>query len=325
MKIQVRNLVRTFGTTRAVDNISFEFASGNIFGFIGPNGAGKTTTIRMMATLDLPDSGDVFYDGISVVDDPEEVRRVVGYMPDSLPDFRDIQVWEYLDFFARSFGLRGERRKRALAEIEEFTNLGGIRHKYLAGLSKGMKQRVSLARALVHNPAVLIMDEPAAGLDPRARLELRSLLKILSEQGKAILLSSHILSELQDICDGAVIIEKGKLLSAGTLDQLLAKAGGAAPGIPGTPGVPDAPPQVTVVIQCAKTEEARLKLLEHPAVKEVVIMGEGKLKAFIQGGDELVPPVMGTLFAAGLPVMGFMRQSIGLEELFMRITTGEVQ
>ena len=319
MEIKVRNLMRSFGPTKAVDDISFDFASGNVFGFIGPNGAGKTTTIKIMATLDDPDSGDVLYDGVSAVNYPEEVRRLVGYMPDSLPDFRDIQVWEYLDFFARGFGLRGKERTRTLAEIEEFTNLGGIRRKYLSALSKGMKQRVSLARSLVHNPAVLIMDEPAAGLDPRARLELRSLLKELSGQGKAILLSSHILSELQDICDGAVIIEKGKLLSAGTLSQLLANASGAAAGGAG------ASPAVTLIIQCAKTAEARLKLLEHPAVREVTVRGEGELQAFLDGGDEVVPPVMATLFAAGLPVMGFARKSMGLEELFMKITTGEVQ
>lgn len=319
MEIKVRNLTRSFGATKAVDDISFDFASGNVFGFIGPNGAGKTTTIKIMTTLDDPDGGDVFYDGVSVVNYPEEVRRLVGYMPDSLPDFRDIQVWEYLDFFARGFGLRGKARTRALTEIEEFTNLGGIRRKYLSGLSKGMKQRVSLARSLIHNPGVLIMDEPAAGLDPRARLELRSLLRILSGQGKAILLSSHILSELQDICDGAIIIEKGKLLSAGTLPQLMAKASGVAAG------TADAAPAVTLLIQCAKTEEARLKLLEHPAVKEVMIRGDGELQAFLEGGDEVVPPVMATLFAAGLPVMGFARKSMGLEELFMKITTGEVQ
>jgi len=319
MEIKVRNLTRSFGATKAVDDISFDFASGNVFGFIGPNGAGKTTTIKIMTTLDDPDGGDVFYDGVSVVNYPEEVRRLVGYMPDSLPDFRDIQVWEYLDFFARGFGLRGKARTRALTEIEEFTNLGGIRRKYLSALSKGMKQRVSLARSLIHNPGVLIMDEPAAGLDPRARLELRSLLRILSGQGKAILLSSHILSELQDICDGAIIIEKGRLLSAGTLPQLMAKASGVAAG------TAEAAPAVTLVIQCAKTEEARLKLLEHPAVKEVTIRGEGELQAFLEGGDEVVPPVMATLFAAGLPVMGFARKSMGLEELFMKITTGEVQ
>ena len=223
MKTEVRNLTRVFGKNTAVDNISFSFEDGNIFGFIGPNGAGKTTTIRIMATLDLATSGDVFYDGVSATLYPEAVRRVVGYMPDSLPGYKDIQVWEYLDFFARSFGLKGAERTRALNDIVEFTNLGELRTKFLFALSKGMKQRVSLARALIHNPKVLIMDEPAAGLDPRARHELRTLLKILAEQKKAIFLSSHILSELQDICDGAVIIEQGKLLSAGTLDELLAQ------------------------------------------------------------------------------------------------------
>ena len=195
MKTEVRNLTRIFGKTKAVDNVSFSFEDGNIFGFIGPNGAGKTTTIRIMATLDLATSGDVFYDGVSATIYPEAVRRVVGYMPDSLPGYKDIQVWEYLDFFARSFGLKGAERTRALNDIVDFTNLGELRYKFLFALSKGMKQRVSLARALIHNPKVLIMDEPAAGLDPRARHELRTLLKILADQKKAIFLSSHILSE----------------------------------------------------------------------------------------------------------------------------------
>ena len=229
MKTEVRNLTRVFGKTVAVNDISFSFEDGNIFGFIGPNGAGKTTTIRIMATLDLATSGDVFYDGVSATLYPEAVRRVVGYMPDSLPGYKDIQVWEYLDFFARSFGLKGAERTRALNDIIDFTNLGELRNKFLYALSKGMKQRVSLARALIHNPKVLIMDEPAAGLDPRARHELRTLLKILAEQKKAIFLSSHILSELQDICDGAVIIEQGRLLSAGTLNDLLAQVNGGAP------------------------------------------------------------------------------------------------
>ena len=224
MKIRIDHLIRRFGKKNAVNDISFEFESGNIFGFIGPNGAGKTTTIKIMATLDQPTAGDVFFDGISTIAYPEKVRRIVGYMPDSLPAFTDIKVWEYLDFYARAFGLKGETRRKTLADVEAFTNLTGIREKYLNTLSKGMKQRVSLARALVHNPQVLIMDEPAAGLDPRARIELLSLLKILADQGKAILLSSHILSELQDICDGAVIIEQGKLLASGPLDHLMESA-----------------------------------------------------------------------------------------------------
>ncbi len=320
MKIEIKNLVRTFGSTRAVDNISFSFKSGDVFGFIGPNGAGKTTTIRIMATLDQPDSGDVLFDGISVVDDPEKVRRLIGYMPDSLPEYRDIQVWEYLDFFARTFGLKGEQRTRVLSNIEEFTSLGEIRHKYLASLSKGMKQRVSLARSLIHDPPVLVMDEPAAGLDPRARLELRALLKILSQQGKAILLSSHILSELQDICNGAVIIEKGRLLSAGTLNELLKQNSVEAEA--------ENPVQaaVTVIIECGSDIEIiRLKLLEHPAVQEAKNGESNRIEALIAGDDREISRIIGSLLASELVITGFRKQELGLEELFMKITTGGVQ
>ena len=356
MKTEVRNLTRVFGKNTAVDNISFSFEDGNIFGFIGPNGAGKTTTIRIMATLDLATSGDVFYDGVSATLYPEAVRRVVGYMPDSLPGYKDIQVWEYLDFFARSFGLKGTERTRALNDIIDFTNLGELRNKFLYALSKGMKQRVSLARALIHNPKVLIMDEPAAGLDPRARLELRTLLKILAEQKKAIFLSSHILSELQDICDGAVIIEQGKLLSAGTLDELLSDVTGApapaptaeqvtvpaseqqtasaeqpeaaaATPPPQTPPHHDGPPAVSIVLKTPRGggEAVRLKLLEHPLTRSVELVDDDEVRAVVQGNDAEVSSVVGTVFAAHLTVLSFTRNQMGLEELFMKITQGKVK
>ncbi len=343
MKTEVRNLSRVFGKTVAVNDISFSFEDGNIFGFIGPNGAGKTTTIRIMATLDLATSGDVFYDGVSATLYPEAVRRVVGYMPDSLPGYKDIQVWEYLDFFARSFGLKGAERTRALNDIVEFTNLGELRNKFLFALSKGMKQRVSLARALIHNPKVLIMDEPAAGLDPRARHELRTLLKILAEQKKAIFLSSHILSELQDICDGAVIIEQGKLLSAGTLNELLAQVNGGAPAAPAAQAQPGesadlsgetaapapqvAPKGVSVSLKTPRgeAEPVRLKLLEHPLTRSVDVFDDDEVHAIIEGNDAEVSRVVGTVFAAGLTVLSFNRNQMGLEELFMKITQGKVQ
>ena len=345
MKTEVRNLTRVFGKTVAVNDISFSFEDGNIFGFIGPNGAGKTTTIRIMATLDLATSGDVLYDGVSATLYPEAVRRVVGYMPDSLPGYKDIQVWEYLDFFARSFGLKGAERTRALNDIVEFTNLGELRTKFLFALSKGMKQRVSLARALIHNPKVLIMDEPAAGLDPRARHELRTLLKILAEQKKAIFLSSHILSELQDICDGAVIIEQGKLLSAGTLNDLLAQVNGGAPapaqaqsgesaGLSGTSpeqqaaSAPQTAPKgvsVTLKTPRGEAEPVRLKLLEHPLTRSVDLFDDDEVHAIIEGTDAEVSRVVGTVFAAGLTVLSFNRNQMGLEELFMKITQGKVQ
>ena len=187
-----------------------------------PTGAGKTTTsCGILATLDEPSEGDCTVDGVSVVQEPEKIRRLIGFMPDTLRTLRDLTVREYLDFFARAYGLRGSHRRSAIASVEEFTNLTGINQKTLKALSKGMKQRVSLARALIHDPPLLIMDEPAAGLDPRARIELRELLRVLAQRGKAILISSHILTELSEICDGAVIIERGKILRAGMLHEII--------------------------------------------------------------------------------------------------------
>lgn len=318
MEIKVENLTRVFGKSTAVDHINFTFHSGDIFGFIGPNGAGKTTTIRMMTTLDMPTSGDIFYDGISARLYPEEVRKVVGYMPDSLPDFKDVMVWEYLDFVARGFGLKGKKRLQRLKDVEEFTDLGEMRNKPLNILSKGMKQRVSLARALIHDPQVLIMDEPAAGLDPRARLELRNLLKILATQNKAILLSSHILSELQDICNGAVIIEQGQLLSAGSLQEMNRELKAVEDQQSGS--------RSTIIIECsAAREELKLKLLENPLVSEVGEMPDGKLHFVLTESERNLTPLMAQLFNAGLPITGFRKEELGLEELFMRITAGKVQ
>ena len=215
MKVEVTNLVKTFDRGfRAVDGLSFSFSSGEVIGFVGPNGAGKTTTMRIMSTLDTPDSGDITLDGVSVLDHPEQAHRLIGFMPDDLPSRTDTTVDEYLDFFARAYGLRGAAIRKAVEGVEEFTGLTEFRDRTLHALSKGMKQRVSLARALVHDPAVLIMDEPANGLDPRARIELRELVKALGENGKAILISSHILSELEEMCTSSVIIERGRRLNA---------------------------------------------------------------------------------------------------------------
>ena len=214
MKVEILNLTRIFQRGfKAVDDLSFSFSSGEVVGFVGPNGAGKTTTMRILATLDIPDSGDILLDGKSILDDPALAHRAIGFMPDELPDRTDTTVEEYLDFFGRAYGLRGKALADALAAVEDFTGLVSFRDKTLHELSKGMKQRVSLARALVHDPQVIVMDEPANGLDPRARIELRELVKALAENGKAILISSHILSELEEMCTTSVIIERGRRLS----------------------------------------------------------------------------------------------------------------
>jgi ABC-2 type transport system ATP-binding protein len=292
-----------------VNEISFSFTSGQIFGFVGPNGAGKSTTMRILATLDEPTDGDCLIDGVSVVEEPEKAHKLVGYVPDALPDHRDISVHEYLDFFARAYGLRGDRRRRVVEEIEEFTNLVGIREKHVNALSKGMKNRVSVARALVHDPPVLIMDEPASGLDPRARIELRELLKVLAGQGKAVLISSHILTELAEICTGAVFIERGKLLRAGTLEQLLRE---------------DVPHRTVVIRPLDRLDELHKHLLVQPGIEEVRLL-EQELEADVAGDEESCCQLLADLVGQGYRVLEFRPRRADLEQIFMTVTRGDVQ
>jgi ABC-2 type transport system ATP-binding protein len=309
MYVQIQNLKKHFGTTRAVNDISFSFQSGQIFGFVGPNGAGKSTTMRILATLDEPTSGDALIDGVSVVEEPEKSHRLVGYVPDALPEHRDISVHEYLDFFARAYGIRGERRRKVVEEIEEFTNLLGIREKHINALSKGMKNRVSVARALVHDPPVLIMDEPASGLDPRARIELRELLKVLAAQGKAVLISSHILTELAEICTGAVFIERGKILRAGTLEQLLKE---------------DASHRTVIVRPLDRLEELRKYLLVRPNIDEVRGADQA-LEVDVVGDEDSCAELLGELVTAGFRIIEFRPRRADLEQIFMNVTRGDVQ
>jgi ABC-2 type transport system ATP-binding protein len=310
MRVNVSHLKKHFGHTRAVDDISFAFVSGQVFGFVGPNGAGKTTTMRIIATLDEPTSGDAYVDGVSVVEYPEKARQLVGYVPDNLPTHRDMSVHDYLDFFARAYGLKGRKRREVVEQVEEFTNLAGIRDKMLIALSKGMKQRVSLARALLHDPPVLIMDEPAAGLDPRARVELRELLKVLSSQGKAILISSHILTELAEICNGVVIIEHGRILRAGTLDQIVAG---------------DVPRRTVHVRLLDKQQVVYKRLLEMPLCENVNLLTDQTIEVDVNGGEADCAELLATLVKAGYPVIEFRLRRAGLEEIFMNVTKGEVQ
>jgi ABC-2 type transport system ATP-binding protein len=309
MKVEIVNLKKHFGATRAVNDVSFAFSSGQVVGFVGPNGAGKTTTMRILATLDEPTAGDAMIDGVSVVEEPERARQLVGYVPDSLPTHRDMSVREYLDFFARAYDLKGERRAKVIESVEDFTGLTVIRDKMLVALSKGMKQRVSLARALLHDPPVLIMDEPAAGLDPRARIELRELLRVLSSQGKAILISSHILTELAEICHAAVIIERGSVLMAGAIGDLLTNSA----------------PHRTVLIRVMNGQERLYReLLETPRIERVNFAG-GDLAVEINGDEEACCDLLATLIGRGYRVVEFKQQRANLEEIFMNVTKGAVQ
>ncbi len=308
MQVQISCLRKVYGKTKAVDDISFSFTSGQVFGFIGPNGAGKSTTMRVLAALEEPTSGDCYIDGISVLQYPDKAHRMVGYVPDSLPEHRDISVHEYLDFFARAYSIQGSRRRQVVEEIEEFTNLLGIREKHLNALSKGMKNRVSVARALVHDPPVLVMDEPASGLDPRARIELRELLKILAGQGKAILISSHILTELGEICNGAVFIERGRLLRAGTMDQLKEQSS-----------------HRTVLIRPLNRLDALYKyLLLQPGLDEVRLQDD-LIEVDMQEDEEACCRLLTELCAAGFQILEFRPRRSDLEQIFMTVTKGDVQ
>src|SRR5688500_8639484 len=219
--LQIGGLVRHFDGVHAVDDISFGVERGQVLGFIGPNGAGKTTTMRILATLETPQGGDARIGGYSVVDDPEKVRRMMGFMPDYAGVYANTTVTEYLDFFARAHNLRGEARRKAVANIIDFMGIGDLRDRHVESLSKGLKQRVALGRAIVHEPQVLILDEPAANLDPRARIEFRTLIRELAADGKTVLLSSHILTELAETCDTVTVIEKGRILASGTVREIV--------------------------------------------------------------------------------------------------------
>jgi ABC-2 type transport system ATP-binding protein len=310
MKVQVKHLRKQFGKTVAVDNISFAFDSGHIFGFVGPNGAGKTTTMRIIATMEDPTAGDVLLNGISVCQEPELARRAVGYVPDTLPAHGDITVHEYLDFFARSYGLRGLKRRQAIEAVEEFTNVTGIRDKLLKNLSKGMKQRVSLGRVLVYDPDVLVLDEPAAGLDPRARVELRELLLLLAERKKAILISSHILTELTEICNGVVIIERGKILETGTIEEVLKKSA----------------PRRKVAVRALDGENTRMlkELLQTPHVENVRDAGN-EVHFELEGDEGAACHVLGHLIAQKYRIVEFRQHKANLEDIFMNVTKGGVQ
>lgn len=311
MEVKVENLRRTFGQIVAVDNLSFSFNSGDICGFVGPNGSGKTTTINIMAAIDSPDSGDVLYDGVSVVDYPEKISRIIGYMPDHLPAIKSITVWEYLDFFGRCYGLKADARSKRISYIEEFTGLGPMRDKQLFSLSKGMKQRVCLARALIHDPEIMIMDEPAAGLDPKARIELREMIKVLAGEGKGIFLSSHILSDLDEICDCAVIIEKGRLLSSGPVAKMIDQQNKTAKFEVKFIG------PIEKIIAAANTIPQISSV--NPAGNNCVVIET------CDHSQEAAANILKCMICAECGITSFTPVETSLEDVFMNVTTGEVQ
>lgn len=307
--IELDRLHRSFGETRAVDDVSFTVRRGEVFGYIGPNGAGKTTSMRILATLDLPTQGDAFVDGFSVVNDPDRVRRRLGFMPDGFTTYANMNCWEYLDFFARAYGLRGGPRRDAVDRVMDFTGLDKLADKPTQGLSKGMKQRLCLGRALIHAPRVLVLDEPAAGLDPRARIELRQMIRALADEGTTILVSSHILSELAEMCDRVGILEMGSLVAVGTVDDIQHGS--------------ETIREVRVrVLEDAASVAAWLR--QRDDVADVHCDGERVLLSH-NGDRHDEVQLLRQLVGAGFAVAEFHSHARSLEDLFMKITKGDVQ
>jgi ABC-2 type transport system ATP-binding protein len=308
-QIELRKLNRVFDDTHAVNDVSFEVYAGEVFGYIGPNGAGKTTSMRILATLDEPTSGDAFVDGFSVVDDPDRVRRRLGFMPDYFGTYHNVNVLEYLDFFARAYGLAGRERTSAISEVMEFTQLDTLAHKPIDGLSKGMKQRLCLGRTIIHSPSVLILDEPAAGLDPRARIELREMIERLAAAGKAILISSHILTELAEITDRVAIIEQGRILAVGSVAEISA-------GVQSRSAV-----RVRVLND---SERLRDWLNRRGDIADLLF--ESERFTFTHAGDrESEAALLKAMIEAGFAVVEFGTHHKTLEDVFLHVTAGRVQ
>lgn len=304
--IQIQNLKKRYGKMEALKGLTLEIDKGTVFGFVGPNGAGKSTTMSILATLLAPTSGKAYVGGYEVTRHPKEVRRLIGYMPDFFGVYDNLTAEEYLDFYGANYDIPAAERKQIIPQLLELVNLSHKRDAYVDSLSRGMKQRLGLARSLVHNPEVLILDEPASGLDPRARIELREILKELRDMGKTIIISSHILPELAEMCDVIGVIEEGNLMAFGRVDEIYAKM---------------QEKRVLRIRLLNQVEEAMTRLREMPAVSGVTREGNWVVAGFA-GDDEQQVKLLSELTAAGFPVAAFNEAQGNLEEIFLEITKG---
>jgi ABC-2 type transport system ATP-binding protein len=311
--ISTRNLIRRFGKVTAVNDLNLKIPEGALFGLIGPNGAGKTTTLRMLAGLLEPTSGEIRINELPIRQYWREIQWQIGFMPDFFGVYDDLLVWEYLDFFGRCYKLAPERRYQITEELLELVDLAEKRDAYVHTLSRGMRQRLCLAHALVHDPQVLLLDEPASGLDPRARVEMRELLRELCSMGKTILLSSHILTELAELCDMVGIMEKGKLVASGPLDELRRQLGDHR----------------TIRIHVLSDQNSVETVLQSfPGVKGISMISENggpdSLEVQFLGDDSAKADLLETLIAHRVRISSFSEVTTDLEEAFLRLTKGEV-
>lgn len=320
--VKIDDLWVRYGDLTAVKGLSFEIPKGEVVGFIGPNGAGKTSTIKVLATLLAPSKGHASIGDVRVDRDPAKIRRMIGYMPDFFGVYEDLTVNQYLHFFAAAYRLERRKREAVVGDVLALTDLTEKRHAPVDGLSRGMKQRLGLARVLLHDPDVLLLDEPASGLDPRARIEIRELLKELRRMGKTILISSHILHELAELCNQVGIIERGKLLFSGNVNEAIrrAKVG-----------------RTFHVMLTDRTRQAAEMLTKVPGVKKVTLRkaedderdatGDGNVIEVVFDDESATAPsdIPSMLVNAGYRINGYGEEAVNLETAFMRLTQGIVQ
>jgi len=311
--IETVNLTRKYGELTALDNLNLTIDEGTCFGFIGPNGAGNTTTIKILATLLKPTWGEARVDGHVVGYQNHLIRPIIGYVPDFLGGYDDMLVSEYLEFFAACYGIHGEKRMRVVGEVLELTDLISKRKADVNGLSRGMQQRLSVARVLLHDPKVLLMDEPSSGLDPRARIEMRELLKELRRMGKTILISSHILFELAELCTAVGVVEQGKLIYSGKISDMMARAGSGG---------------VVHVVVDERPQEAAALLKQVQGIVKVTLEREEKcvrIDITIDPKSTMsISDIPSRLIAQGFRVARFSHEPMNLETAFMRLTKGIV-
>ena len=308
--LKIEKLSKNYGKFPALKELSLEVPDGQLHGFVGPNGAGKTTTMRILATLMAPTSGAAWVDGTNLVREGQKARKLVGYMPDFFGVYDNLTCREYLDFYARCYRIGAEERKRMGSQLLELVQLQEKENEYVNGLSRGMKQRLCLARSLIHDPKLLILDEPASGMDPRARAEMKGILRTLREIGKTVLISSHILPELSEMCDSLTILDHGELVFSGSVEELSDRMNGNAP----------------LDIRLAETagaeavEEAVRCLRELPYITEILQEEPFLLRVRLDGGEDVCMAAMRELVTRNVPVCDFHRAPMNLEKVFMEVT-----
>ena len=316
--IKTEDLTKQYGKLFALKNLSLDLVEGDLFGFIGPNGSGKTTTMKILATLLQPTWGEAYVCGLSIYTRPKDIRRLIGFMPDFFGVYDDMKVIEYLEFFAAAYRIKGQARKKVCDEVLELVDLGYKREALVTSLSRGMTQRLGLARVLLHDPQVLLLDEPASGLDPRARIEMRELLKRLGGGGKTIMVSSHILPELADICNKVGIIERGELLVNADVSEVRRR-------------VRDQPVILIELVEkrpeggSFQTLENVMKLLsDQEAVEKVDLRKGDVIEVFIHKGKTVddYAGLLDTLIREGYRIRSFREEEINLETAFMTLTRG---